>query len=222
MLLTRWAILDLATAPIADCQDFIDEPTAPANYKDPIKIADYIAEKRAKLIADAALDVDLARITAIGLLQDDMDEPQITTCDDDDAECRELVSLLDDLDGRTIITFNGFRYDLPLIGRRCLYNTGVPLPSIDTDRYRSPHVDIWQRLSHHGQVDAHSLVWYAKRFGWTDLEKPLSGAEEALAALEGRWDEVRASVRHDVLCIARLASRMGIVDVRRLVAVTSR
>ena len=48
--------------------ELIEEPSAPANYKDPDKIAAYVAEKRVKLVERAGLDPDTAKICAVALL----------------------------------------------------------------------------------------------------------------------------------------------------------
>jgi hypothetical protein len=81
---------------------------------------------------------------------------------------------------------------------------------INVDRYRTPHVDVSERLTHRGLLQAKSLGFYVRRLGWTDLVKPLSGAEEALAAQDGRWAEIETSVRHDLLATQRLASWLGV------------
>lgn len=38
---------DIETAALPNATDFIGTPKAPANYKDPAKIAEYVAEKSA-------------------------------------------------------------------------------------------------------------------------------------------------------------------------------
>lgn len=203
-----WAVLDVATTAIDGAADYLEPASAPSTYKDPVKIAEYVQAKTAERAGKAALDLDLARISMIGLYLDcGFVSRQVATEIDEAEALRWLFRLVDDC---TIVTFNGLRYDLPLILRRCLY-LGVTAPDWPLDRYRTPHVDLWQRLSLNGQVDAKSLGFYARRLGWTDLVKPLSGAEEAAAPAAGRWDELRASVEHDVRACHRLAQRMGVI-----------
>jgi hypothetical protein len=207
-----YLILDLASTSIQDVEQYCDEPTAaPSNWKDEAKIAAYIAEKQAERVASAALDIDLARITAVGLLKPG-GEPVVYRCPDQREEVRALSAIRIALDdGMRLVTFNGLRYDLPLVLRRSMY-LDLPRPMLDIDRYRSPHVDVFELLTHRGAIKAHSLTWYAKRFGWTDLMKPLSGAEEAKAAQDGRWDELEASVIHDLRACERLAMALGVVE----------
>lgn len=211
-----YLILDLATTGIDNAAEFIstDDIAAPANYKDPEKIAAYCEAKRAERIAEAALDVDLARITAIGLASPRWGNAiNIDICRTEDDERAALETIRREaLSARSsyewampLVSFNGLRYDWPLLMRRAFY-LGVDFPAISLDRYRTNHIDVWDRLSHHGVLKAHSLTWYAKRLGWTDLVKPLSGAEEAQAAKDGKWDELRASVEHDVRACQRLAA----------------
>jgi hypothetical protein len=50
-----------------------------------------------------------------------------------------------------------------------------------------------------------------RRLGWTDLLKPLTGAEEAQVPQTGRWDELRASLAHDVDATVRLARWLGVI-----------
>ena len=207
---TRYLVLDLATTVLPDAEQWIaDDPIeAPSNWKDEAKIAEYIKQKRQERLDRAALDPDCCRISCFGGLIDG--QAEATAAKDEDIERALLKSLAYSLDvGHSLITFNGFRFDLPILARRALY-LGVDLP-LEWDRYRSPHVDLYERLTHHGLSLAHSLSWYVKRFGWTDLHKPLTGAEEARAPQEGRWDELCASVRHDVIATARLAEKLRVL-----------
>ena len=207
---TRYLVLDLATTVLPDAEQWIaDDPIeAPSNWKDEAKIAEYITQKRQERLDRAALDPDCCRISCIGMLEDGhLDLEPAVSEDDEHGQLMTVGEWL--LDGYHLLTFNGFRFDLPILARRALY-LGVDLP-LEWDRYRSPHVDLYERLTHHGLSSAHSLSWYVKRFGWTDLHKPLTGAEEARAPQEGRWDELCASVRHDVIATARLAEKLRVL-----------
>ena len=205
-----YLILDLASTAIDGAADFIQEPSAPANYKNAEAISGYVREKKAELLKNAALDIDLGRITAIGTWFEGQD-PFCTLCKDDGQERATLIMLLTNITRDTVlISYNGFKFDWPLLMRRCLY-LGLKPPSINLDRYRSPHLDLWNLLSYNGAVPAHSLTWYAKRLGWTDLVKPLSGAEEATAAQEGKWAELEQAVLHDLHATQRLGAWMGLL-----------
>ncbi len=207
-------IIDVASCPIDKAEDYIDLPAAPSNWKDPVKIAAYQAEKRAERIAEAGLDMDLARLSAIGV-QLGTDEPQVITLPTEQHEIATLYWLASLLDGDgvppTLITYNGHFFDLLLIQRRARY-LGVPFPTINTDRYRSPNLDLLAILSDRDPSRRRSLGFYVRRLGWTDLVKPLTGAQEACAPAEGRWDELAESVKHDVIATRRLAQWMGLLE----------
>jgi hypothetical protein len=74
----------------------LPEPEAPANYKDPAKIAAYLAEKKAQLAAQAALDPDTGHVSSIAYRLDENDQThvQILVPHPGDVECvREADSL---------------------------------------------------------------------------------------------------------------------------------
>lgn len=213
----RFTIIDVSTAPIPECGEYLDDCEAPANYKDPEKIAAYKAEARQKALDKAALDPDLCRITGIGLMHCGVtvSGPDVSLCRDEDEE-REALTRVTQLLAKVavhyapLVGYNALRFDWPVLQRRAWY-LGVPL-ILDVDRYRTPHVDLSERLTQHGMLQSKSLGFYAKRLQWTDLQKPLSGAEEARVHETGQWDELRASLVHDVTATFRLAQWLGIVE----------
>jgi hypothetical protein len=199
-------ILDLATTGLDGADKYFDDEvvSAPSNYKDPQKIADYIAGKRAERADRLALDLDCCRIIAVGTAEWDSEEPRVDLCQTEDQERTVLAWLGKQLVGRQLLTYNGLKFDLPILLRRCLY-LNLPVPDIRVDKYRTRDVDLWDALTFHGAVGGHSLSFYCKRLGWTDLKKPLSGGDEARVPQTGQWAELEASVRHDVAAIQRLA-----------------
>jgi hypothetical protein len=46
-----YLIIDVASTAIDNAAGFMEEPSAPKNYSDPVKIAAYIAEKKAERVA---------------------------------------------------------------------------------------------------------------------------------------------------------------------------
>ncbi len=209
MSISKYLIVDVATTAIPGVESFMEEPSAPANYKDEAKIAAYIAEKKRDQADKCALDLDLGRITAIGLKGPDYEHVMLAETEDQEPE---VIGFLAEALGPepTIVTFNGHRFDLPCVMRRALY-CGVPFPYINLDRYRSPHLDVSELLTMRGVLSAHSLGFYVKRLGWTDLVKPLSGQEEARVPVTGQWAELKASVIHDLTATARLAQWLGVI-----------
>lgn len=100
---------DIETAANPDAEKYLPEFTAPANYKDPVKIAEYIEEKRKAAIESMALDPDYANIVALSY--------QIYP------ERKNIVTLLKDVthtEYEIIQTFwTAFSYAM---GRSCGYN----------------------------------------------------------------------------------------------------
>ena len=210
-MLTNYVVIDVATAPIADAASYIEGTAkAPANWKDEVKILEYIREKEGERIALAATDVDLARITGIGLGGTEVEEPGSWLCRTEDDE-RAILGMVARLVRKAnLVTFGGFNFDLPLLMRRARY-LGVAFPLLNLDRYRSPHVDLCELLSDRNPQRKRPLGFYVKRLGWTDLVKPLSGQEEARVHETGQWDLLAESLAHDVQATQRLAEWAGYV-----------
>ena len=212
--MSNYLVLDIATAPLEDAGDYLTDPIeAPANYKDEAKIAAYIANARQAKLDKAALDPDLCRISGVAWawvpevpagdpvvqvrLAQHLSESEILR------ELREIMGV-----STVLVGFNSRAFDWRVLMRRALY-LSVKFPRINVDRYRSTHVDLFDVLSDKGTGTAHSLQFYVKRFGWTDLTKPLEGAAEAQVYQSGDWDNLALSLRHDVLAAYRLFEKIG-------------
>ncbi len=205
-------VLDLETAPIDDVQTYIEPPSAPANYKDPDKIAAYVAEKTVELADRAALKPYLARIVCIGWLTQGSTEPIVKVCKDEHEEKVALVSLVQHIKTHNcdVITFNGHRFDLPVIMIRAML-LGISMKALSVDRYRSTHTDLWQKLTFNGQIDGFSLSFYAQRFGLAgDLE--VSGKEIPALVKSMEWDAIARHCRQDILWTAGIAKILGVWD----------
>jgi len=209
----RSIVLDIATSAIDGVEGFIEEPSAPSNWKDPAKIAAYVAEARAELVQKAGLDLDLARITGIGTLDLTTNRVLVQVFQTEDEERAGLTAILPHIafmSETRLIGFNLLKFDLPLLARRCAY-LGLKVPTVNLDKFKTPHLDVWAKLSYNGAVSAHALSWYVRRLGWTDLVKPLTGAEESQVPQSGRWEELKASILHDVTATHRLAGWAGLL-----------
>lgn len=212
-------VLDLETLAIPDVETYIEPIAAPSNYKDPEKIKAYELDARNKAVESAALDVDLATIIAIGVWSDDwtgaVDAPEVKLLGDPGFSSEaDLIDWCWDhvrAEGFPLITFNGVRYDVPLLLRRCLY-LGIPCPQIQIDKYRHPDiVDVAQLLSYTGMLDWHSLSFYANRFQIHSPEQDSSGKEIAELWLTGEREAVRRKCWIDVWQTAALARRIHAV-----------
>lgn len=202
-------VFDIETAPLADAGEYLEPVEAPANYKDPAKIAAYIEEKTAQEKDRCALDVDLCRVVAIGW-QLEGEEPCITTVQDA-TETQLITAFWKAATDRTLIGFNCLGFDLPVLLRRSLY-LGIPAPRISVDKYRHPSViDLSDELSFVGKLRLRGLSFYCKRFGIA-VEDATTGAEVPKAVAENRWADVAAHLAADVEKTAQVAQKLGVFN----------
>ena len=155
----RHLILDLETCAIDGADQFIDPPDAPSNYKNPDAIANYQKEAKAKLIDRASLDLDLARVACLGISIPSTQTTLVKSFKNADEEVAGLAWLFTELaaDRNTVIvTFNGRTFDLPLLQRRAWY-LGLPPFKPNLDRYRSPHLDLYEALTLQGARESAQL-----------------------------------------------------------------
>lgn len=208
-------VIDLATAPLADVAAFLEPAESelrkpPSNYTKAESIAKWREDDYADDLKRAALDLDLARISGVGLAT-----PRFTMtrlAKDEGQERALLEYVAEAIDVQTcLVSYNGATFDWPMLMRRAAY-LSVPFPTINCDRFRSPHCDVLAKLSLNDKAWSKSLGWYVRRHGWTDLSKPLSGEQEARVFQTQQWDELSASLAHDTTATARLASWLGLID----------
>ena len=202
--------LDIETYSLSDAAGFIEEPTAPANYKDPEKIAAYVAEKRAELLTKCALDPDLCCIVAIGMVHPVTGSIGVTTAKNVDDERAMLETFWQVAGDRDFIGFNLLGFDLPVLMRRSQY-LEVRFRQTNIDRYRTNHVDIMERLSFNGKLRYRSLDFYCKRFK-VAVEDATSGKDIDTLVKAGDWTGVAAHCRADVEKTQRLGVRLGLLS----------
>jgi len=212
---TSRIILDIETAPIDSVAAYIEPADAPSNYKDPVKIEEFVRTKEREQIERAALDVDLCRVIAVGVMLPTGD-PIVRLARTEDEEAGILRTLFALTDEATFVGFNILDFDLPVLLRRALY-LNVDAPTIALSKYRHPRVlDLMQYLSYDGKLRYRSQAFYCRRFGIDvmDDETDSSRVPELFAA--GRFDAVIEHVRCDVLQVSGLAARLGFWPIRKL------
>ena len=201
-------ILDIETAPLVDAEQYLEEPTPPANYKNPDTIAAWVTQAKAEALQKCGLDVDLCRIVAIGLVAKG-DIGVIYRCETGEAEeAAALTQFWSYFKAYQFVGYNINGFDLPVLLRRSLY-LGVKAPSIQIDKYRHPQIiDLMLTLSNNGALKFRGLEFYAKRM---NLPLPVgSGSDVAGWVQAGQWAEVEAHLRGDLATTAALASRLGV------------
>lgn len=110
---------------------------------------------------------------------------------------------------RVLVGFNNFHFDGPVLVRRSQY-LGVPYPELSFDKYRSPDVDLMQRLTFNGTIDAKKLQEYARLFcipgAGTD---ECNGSQIAALVKADEWATVASHCACDVALTKGLAERLG-------------
>jgi uncharacterized protein YprB with RNaseH-like and TPR domain len=207
-------VIDIETTGLPDAAEYATEPiSAPSNWKDPEKIAAYVAEKQAEQINKAGLDLDLCRVVAVGLQREGAAGVQVLTAGDEAEERGLLTALWSQLlkvQHPVLVGFNHVGFDLPVLMRRSQY-LNVAYPRLSLDKYRTPHIDIMAHLTWHGLVRARSLKFYARRFG-IPFDDAVSGADIPKLVESGDWNKVIAHVSSDVELTAALARRIGVLE----------
>lgn len=223
-----WIVFDLETAPLPNASAFIDPPdlsdvSAPANYKDPAKIAEYIETAKAKAIdkhakdcaETAALDWNVGRIVALGLQTESMDAPQVAIAEDERREREILFWLWETMQSRRpVVGFNIRQFDVPYAIQRSRLLRLVP-PRISLARFENHDLcDLFDLLTFSDTQDRkvmrHTLAAFARRFG-VPHDASVSGAQIPALVAAGEWDAVRAHVTADVETTVALAEQVGVL-----------
>jgi len=222
----RYCVTDIETCPHQDAERMLPEFKHNPGTNDADKRAAQIAEKRAKALADAALDPDLCRIVAIGTWWDNEREPFLEFCKD---EREERLALLDfwriyaktrhEHPYTVIVGSNVLGFDLPVMVRRSLY-LQVDVPMLERGKYRHRDViDLKSLLCDDDRLAWRSLDYYVRRFNCDAPHDPIDGAQIPALVAAGNWDAVREHLRCDLLKTRALALR--IVPQMREMAVTA-
>lgn len=220
-------VLDIETAPLENAQDYIDAPDlsdvqAPANYKDPEKIAAYIEDAKAKRLADhakactdkAALDFNVARIVAVGFWTESI-QPTALLCKTREDERAALDEVWGYTKHRTVVGFRVREFDLPLMIQRSRY-LRLTHPLMDLGRFARGNsiTDLYDLLTFNDlraeAVMRRSLKSFARRFG-LPVEDAVDGKSVPALVAADAWDQVEAHVLSDIRLTVALAKRLGVV-----------
>lgn len=175
------------------------EYEAPANYKDPLKIAEAIAEKRKKDVERAALFWWTGRIICICAQLPD--GQMVTAAGDNEKEvlCEFFNKVPADA---WMIAKSGDYFDIPyLVGRALYHDIGIP----DWLRPTRPVQDVNHIFGFARTDQVTSLADYA--FGLAIAGKLADGADVAGMYAEGRWDDIKSYCAQDVAIAAEIMKR---------------
>lgn len=178
----------------------------------PAEIAANIAAKEAARAEKFALDADTCQIVALGW-HDIGRDPIVRLCKNEAEERAALVEYWTTLAEQftRIVGFNTARFDLPVMLMRSMY-LNVQAPEIViTPAWKSPHKDLWQKLSLDGardRKDVKSLRFYAKRLN-IPIYDDISGKDVAAAIAAGEWSKVQNHCLFDLDLTRAVAERIG-------------
>ena len=203
-------VVDIETLAVSGIE--IEPVSAPANYKDPEKIAAYIADGERAQRERAALYPWSCRGVAFGWCHEGTEAVEVRLANGDASEASSLREFWYQVKGQDLVTFNGLAFDLPVLMARSTL-LGVPCPALNVDRYRSPHPDLLKLLTFNGAIPARSLRWFATRFG-LNTDDAFSGAHVAQLVEDANWDAITSHVVSDVTLTRQLAERLGVLKAR--------
>lgn len=213
--MTRWRILDLETAAHPDARQWVDPVKADSRLKDPAKIESDLKEKAEKQVDTFGLDPDCCRIVALGYYDVGYGEPTVYLMRDEFEEREQLKQFWASYDKHytKFVTFNGIRFDLPVLLMRSLYLAVDHPEVVIAPAWKTSHVDLWNRLSLDGaRKDVHSLAFYARRFGIGTLDK-VHGSQIQQLVNEERWQEIHDHCLSDIGLTHALANRLGVLKI---------
>lgn len=174
--------VDIETIPDLSMVDLLPEVKAAKNLKDPAKIEADIKERKAKQIADMAVNPLFAKIICIGLYKPG---EEYTLMGDE----KEIIDTFWRIIGKSerIVTFNGISFDMDVIIKRGLKH-GRRLFQIDKlllDKRSGRHIDLMNEFCQWGQyekLDTLAKVYLGKKKIDVDFNK----FPEMLETPEGR------------------------------------
>lgn len=213
--MSKFIVLDIETRALPEAAQWFDPVKPKANLVDPVKIAADIAEKEAARADGFGLDPDTCQTLAIGYAVVGGGDPFCDVTMGNEKIEKDAIEHLWWEYGKSadtrLVTFYGRQFDLPVLLRRSMY-LGIKHPRISLDRWKSPHIDVWDALTFGGALrTAHSLAFYARRCGFTTLDK-VDGADIGKLAAAGEWEKIREHCLSDVGLTHALAAKLGLLE----------
>lgn len=199
--------IDIETEANPQALEYLPEPQAPKNYKDPDKIKVYVDEKRSEQIEKAALDNDYGMITAAAVRMgvDGKTVGWLVNEKRSEADLlRALWACVRESRGH-VCGYNIIGFDIPYIIKRS-FDLGVRASyPLDLRRYQErPTTDLMQILAHWDMQKVKSLKFVCQRYG---IENPLPDLDGSQYA-EMPPDVKLAYVKNDVDMAVALYKRM--------------
>lgn len=209
----RYRCVDIETAVNPKALDWLEPVKPDARLKDPEKIKASIEDKTAERNEKLALDWDCCRIVALGWVDVGSNEPWCECCETEEEEKSALTYFWKTYREHEtkLVTFNGHKFDLPILRTRSI-DLDVPHPKVNINRFKSPHLDVAHELTMDGARQyPHSLSFYAKKYGFTTLDK-VAGADIGKLVEQKNWEAIRQHCLSDVGLTHAVANRLGLLQ----------
>ena len=168
------------------------------------KVLDYLMGKdTAKVIG---LHPVFSKVIVVGIKEPD-NEPNIFYGDDERKILSDTWAYFDEHRGVKVVTFNGYRFDIPFITIRSLINGIKPTMHIETNKWRmegSNHFDLMFAFSHIDTFLWVSLETLCRLYGIAVPKDKLSGREVIACYRRGDWDSIIKHNREDLVMTEEL------------------
>lgn len=212
----HWICVDIETCPREDATRWLGPVKPDGRLTNEDKIAADIAEKKADQLSKCALDWNCSRIAVLGYQTESMDEPSVNVCGGlEDGVLEHVWDVVRGRDiTRTILSFNGIRFDVPTMVQRSRY-LGVPVPHLSFRKWDNPHIrDLFMELTFDdapgARVMERTLDNFCKQFG-IDIADDVDGADVPKLIAAGEIERVMEHCRKDVLKTVALARAIGAI-----------
>jgi len=186
----------------------LDIEVAPESREDE-QITQYLITKKT-----GGLHPLFSKIILIGLKELDA-EPLIYHGEDEHKILSQTWEHLAELQKRlkrfSIITFNGYRFDVPFLLIRSAINAVEKTININTNRWTmedSNHFDLMQLLSGYGEYPFVSLEISCRKLGISVPESAISATEIASRYHKGDWDSILEHSRRNLLLTEALYHKL--------------
>ena len=197
--------LDIETAAANPATFTAGDIAAPSNYKDPEKIAAYIAEKAAEAHGKTSFDVHTGRLLCVGLAIDG--DPVETAYDETLDETGRLLCFVADACTEALKRGNGrfavcghniAAFDVPWLWRLAVKHRHRLAGLLPYRKWGDGLVDTMQLWSITNPKEYVKLDTIARFLGYSGKEDGMSGAEVWPAYLRGEHDRIRHYCAKDV------------------------
>jgi len=201
-------VLDIETASAEVSAELkkhlLEAISAPSNWKDPVKIEAYVAQKRAEAEEKFALSPITGRLTCIGLALGES-KPRCFAYEDEAMILQKAINAIEEFQvtcrfETRLVTFGGRSFDLPFLFARCAV-LRIPLPQgWDASRllrpYSDQHLDLLELLGKAGTLTEWALA-FGLDLGDSEISN-LKGSDMPALWQSRDFEKIRLHCQNDV------------------------